>query len=180
MFVKCNVLRILRLLSSRWLEKLKSKWWPRPQFETGRCANQPGHFDGIGFDNIAGFFLMMLAGIAMASVALVGEWLFFRQRRHEIVGPIVTISGRTAETMRAQMWNVGRVVSSIVQPPDVGGGRDNSIGWAENLTVGADGGRDVAQALDDIVKCRQRRRRLSRSVCAEDPDEICWISSCEA
>lgn len=169
------IFRILRLLSSRWLEKLKDKWWPRPQYDVGgaHCANHPDHFDGIGLDNIVGFILIMLAGIGVASLALVGEWLFYRRQPSRLQPE----TEAAEDSVHVRIWRAGQVASSVAQAP---GARRRSVGWAESVADGnANGGHEVAKALADIVKCRQHRRRMSHSLSAEDPDAICCISSVE-
>lgn len=162
--------RILQLLSSRWLEQLKAKWWPRPQYEAGgnHCANHPGNFDGIGMDNIAGFFVMMLAGILVATVALIGEWIFLRRMsitRRLGAGVETRVEAeRTEPTQAINLPPKRRTMSR----------RRRSV-WSETIAEepknegGA--GDDVGQALADIVSYRQRRRRLSRSVCLDEDDE---------
>lgn len=156
--------RIVRLLSSRWLERLKAKWWPRPQWQTGRCPNQSGNAGGLGVDNIAGFVLLLLAGIALAIVALIGEWLYYRAKRsrQQQLGDQETTNTTATE------HNVilpTRNVATDNRRPKIGGSRCSP---------------DVLKARRNIALCRQRRRRLSKSITEEedtDPDAICVISS---
>lgn len=183
---------ILRLLSSRRLEKLKDKWWSTKSVNmaTGgggseadtsepRCASQTG----IGIDNIGGFCLLMLAGIGVAFFAVIGEFLFYRQKYKRESVPSDVVKATTEKTTIApsltrHILHAGQVATSVVGNEP----RACSIGWADNLPETADdGGHDVAQALANIVKCRQRRRRLSRSMSVSEANNaVCWMTSYEA
>lgn len=127
---------------------------------------------------------MMLAGIGVAILALFGEWLFYRRKASMLPGSSLPETNAGADRLHNHIWRAGQMASSVAHKPvhiaGMPGTRRESIGWAETVADGnADGGQDVAKALADIVKCRQRRRRLSHSVSAEDRDEICCISSFE-
>lgn len=64
---------LLKLITTRWLQKLKSDWWPERT-----CV---AHFDGIHLNHILGIFVFIVCGISMAVIALAMEYLWFRFKR---------------------------------------------------------------------------------------------------
>lgn len=74
-------LSILQLQSSQWLEDLKEKWWTNPDYDCGDSSTNLGSgFDGIGFDNIGGFFLTLIIGIILAFIILIMEYYWLKPK----------------------------------------------------------------------------------------------------
>lgn len=69
---------ILKLLNQRKLEELKEKWWTENKERRGDCDYDRKSNDGISINNIGGVFVVIFVGVGLASVTLLGEWLWRR------------------------------------------------------------------------------------------------------
>lgn len=121
-------------------------------------------------DNIAGFVLLLVCGIGLAIVALIGEWMYYRRKRE-----------RQSQQMGEQQETEGpqvRCVQNVMLPFRNDGTMMSNQSDAES---GSCGGPALAKARANVALCRQRRRRLSKSIAEEDsdPNAICVISSCD-
>lgn len=67
------------MLSTRWLEELKTEWWPFKYHES-RCLNEPSKYDGVRLENIGGFSLIIVFSILFASMALLFEYFQYRTK----------------------------------------------------------------------------------------------------
>lgn len=69
---------ILKLLNERRLETLKETWWRKYSV---RCEDTRKSSDGISIHNIGGVFIVIFAGVILACITLVIEYLMLRAKK---------------------------------------------------------------------------------------------------
>lgn len=72
---------ILKLLNERRLETLKENWWSHYK---KICEDTKKSSDGISIHNIGGVFIVIFAGVILACITLVFEYIFLRAKRNSI------------------------------------------------------------------------------------------------
>ena len=72
---------ILKLLNERKLETLKENWWLH--YKT-TCEDIKKSSDGISIHNIGGVFIVIFAGVLLAIITLIFEYVFLRAKRNSI------------------------------------------------------------------------------------------------
>jgi len=78
---------ILKLLNERRLEKLKEDWWKQ---YSRVCEDTKKSSDGISIHNIGGVFIVIFAGVVLACITLVFEYIFLRIKKSNIQRNAVT------------------------------------------------------------------------------------------
>lgn len=72
---------ILKLLNERKLETLKENWWSHYK---KICEDIKKSSDGISIHNIGGVFIVIFAGVLLAIITLIFEYIFLRAKRNSI------------------------------------------------------------------------------------------------
>ncbi|XP_065335547.1 ionotropic receptor 25a [Cloeon dipterum] len=85
---------ILQLLNKRKLEKLKEIWWNQNP-EKKMCDRQDDQADGISIRNIGGVFIVIAAGIVLASLALAFEYWWYKAKRPD---PMISLPQESKES----------------------------------------------------------------------------------
>lgn len=62
------------MLSSKYIEQLKAKWWPIDEFAK-ECDRYEDAFEGLTHQNIIGFYSIILFGIASAVISVVFKFM---------------------------------------------------------------------------------------------------------
>uniref|UniRef100_A0A0N4ZCL6 PBPe domain-containing protein n=1 Tax=Parastrongyloides trichosuri TaxID=131310 RepID=A0A0N4ZCL6_PARTI len=91
---------ILRLLHQRKLETLKQKWWDNNP-NKAKCPTTSDSNYGIKIENIGGVFIVILAGIIMAIVTLIIEYIY----HHRMMQKSINIRESNTSTT-IQMSNI--------------------------------------------------------------------------
>lgn len=65
---------ILTMLSTKYIEQLKAKWWPIDEYAK-ECDRYENAFDGLTHQNIIGFYSIILFGIASAVISVVFKFM---------------------------------------------------------------------------------------------------------
>lgn len=86
-FAHLPFFRLLKLLNTRFMEKLKEYWVVKKI----KCPKIEDQQDGIPISNIGGVFIVIFVGIALAICVLIFEFWWFRYH-HRLPANIITVA----------------------------------------------------------------------------------------
>lgn len=87
--------RLLILLSTHWIEARKKKWFPVEKY-AAEC-DRIGSFDDLSFEEVAGFFAVIVIGVIVAIVALIIKYGKLWRERQVVALRVGGRHGRAAE-----------------------------------------------------------------------------------
>ena len=79
---------ILKLLNERKLESLKEHWWKKYSV---KCEDTKKSSDGISIHNIGGVFIVIFAGVILACITLVIEYIMLRAKKSAMKATVASV-----------------------------------------------------------------------------------------